>query len=114
MKTSVREDVATVAAGVPRPLLQKDRLDRRLKELEIRGIRSDGMQCCLGGCRSLGATADPVGKHFPFWVVLRSPKLASRVGRIAACLPRQRVKQQGAFQWIGGHDQLADDLKVSA
>src|SRR6267143_6841026 len=114
MKTSVREDVATVAAGVPRPLLQKDRLDRRLKELEIKNIRSDRMQCCLGGCRGRGAMADPIGKGFPFRVILRTPKLASRVDRIAARLPRQRAEQQGAFQRIGGHDQLADDLKVSA
>jgi hypothetical protein len=53
MKTSVRQDVATIAAGVSRALLQKNRLDLRFENLEIKSIGVGGMRCSLSLWRSL-------------------------------------------------------------
>src|SRR6266481_2110015 len=106
--------MTTVAAGMSRPLLQENRLDAGLEELKIKSVCRGGMRDCLSGRRNPVAMADPLGKHFPFRVVLRCPKLAARVQRIAARLLRQRMKQQVAFQWFRGRDQLGDSLKVSA
>src|SRR5579859_124111 len=36
------------------------------------------------------------------------------MNRIAAGFLRKRMKQQAAFHWIGGRDQLGNDLEVSA
>jgi hypothetical protein len=43
MKTSVRQDVATITAGMSRALLQENRLDLRFKKLEIKSIGVGGI-----------------------------------------------------------------------
>src|SRR6266568_183560 len=113
MKISGRKDVTTVAAGVCRALLQENRLDLRSKELEIKSVGYGGRRRYLSGRRRLGALADPFCKQFPFRIALRSPELATRMSRIASGLLRQRMKQQAAFQRVGGHDQLRNNLEGS-
>src|SRR2546425_4501992 len=112
MKISGRKDVTTVAAGVCRALLQENGLDLRSKELEIKSVGCGGRRRHLRA--RLGALADPFGKQFPFRIALRSPELATRMSRIASGLLRQRMKQQAAFQRVGGRDQLRNNLEVSA
>jgi hypothetical protein len=42
MKTSVRQDVATIAPGVSRALLQKNRFDLGFENLEIKSVGVGG------------------------------------------------------------------------
>ena len=111
MKSSVRENVAPIAASMPRALLQENWLDLGFKELEVKNVAWGGIRWLIG--RYCRAVADPIGDHFPFRVILRCPELATCVGRIAARLMCQGMKQQAAPQWIGRSDQSADDREVS-
>ena len=58
--------------------------------------------------------SNPIGDHFPFRIILRTPEFSSGMNRIASGLVRERMKQQRTFQRILRRDQSGDHFKVSA
>src|SRR6266446_5767619 len=88
VKTSVVFGMTTVAAGVPGPFFQEDRLDFRLEDMKIKSTRWCGSR--LRRRRRERRATDPGGEHLPFRVGLRLPKFT-------ACFLCQSVEQQTAF-----------------
>src|SRR5207302_2757989 len=107
------ESVATVAAGVARAALQKNRLHPVTEHVEVQWCRLGG-RSGRGICFLRGAFPNPIGEHLPLRVVLRCPEFAACMRRVSSRLTRQGMTQQPAFHRSAGSHQLRDNLEVAA
>src|SRR5581483_3783695 len=88
--------VAAVAARVPRPLLQENRLNTGRKEVQFGSVLWSGRAST--GRSTRRSAADPICHQLPFRVLPRLPEFAASVCGISSLLSRKRMEQQATLK----------------
>src|ERR1700737_4625876 len=100
--------MTAVTAGMAGPLFQENGLNAGFENLKVERVFDRGARFRSTGWHGRGMT-HPLSQHLPFRILLRLPKFAARMRRIAAGAGGKRMQQQAAVERLARSDQLSDE-----
>jgi hypothetical protein len=92
VKSTVRSDMTTVAAGVAGPLFQENGLNGGFENLKIERVFYGRPGFRSSGRWDRGGMTHPLGEHLPFRIPLRLPKFAASMRWITTGSWGQRMQ----------------------
>jgi hypothetical protein len=112
VKSTVRSDMTTVAAGVAGPLFQENGLNGGFENLKIERVFYGRPGFRSSGRWDRGGMTHPLGEHLPFRILLRLPKFAASMRRITTGRGGEGMQQQAAIERIARGDQVSDEREI--